>query len=534
MRKHLIALLLFLSASARAETVELRILETSDRHGHVEHAALLGGYLAEERAAHPGRVLLLDGGDLFTGTLEADFDEGASVIRAMNALGYDATAVGNHDFDFGPPGPHATAHPGENPRGALEQRMKEAKFPFLTSNVLEKDGVLHGARPFILRELGGVKVGVVGGTTEDLPRTTLLPNLAGLTVAPLAQRIPRAIAEARKAGAKVVIVVVHAGAECPVPATPLDGAHPGTLDSCKPGELIALAHALAKLPPEQKPDAILGGHTHRPNALVVDGIPVAQGGQSGQLYAAIDLEVDRATGRARSFTVGTPVLLDAKHKPDENVAKVVAPDQERAASLAARPVGAKLDKPLWRAFRTESPFGNLVADELRTATHADVALMNGGGLRAELPAGDVQYGALFEALPFANRVAVMHMTGAQLALLFAANARHERGILSISGATVEVRCDAGQAHALLKLASGKLLGDADRVSVAASDFLALGGDDLGGHKVEAKIDEDGPTLRDVVAAGLKRRGAIAVDDPTLYDKSHPRIHLPSARPVHCQ
>jgi 5'-nucleotidase len=535
LRRHLITLSLLLTASvARAETVQLRLLETSDRHGHLEEAALLGGYLAEERKAHPGRVLLLDGGDLFTGTLESDFDEGAAVVRAMNALGYDAVAVGNHDFDFGPVGVHATPRaPGEDPRGALSARMKEAKFPFLTTNVVEKDGaILRGAKPFVVRELAGVKVGVVGGTTEDLPRTTIAPNLAGLSVAPLAERIPRAVADARKAGATVVVVVLHAGAECPIPSAPLDREHPGTVDGCKPGELVSLARALAQRPAAERPDAIFGGHTHRPNALVVDGIPVAQGGASGQLYAAITLDVDKASGKATGFSE-TLVKLDAHHAADDKVAQAVAPDLARAAARSAEPVGAKLDRPLWRAFRTESPLGNLIADELRTAMKTDVGLMNGGGVRADLPAGEIRYGALFEALPFANKMAVMKMSGSELARLFAANAGHDRGVLSIAGATVEVRCEAGEAHAKITLASGKTLGPADTVSVAASDFLAMGGDDLGGVKPSARVDEDGPTLRDVVAAGLKRRGHVDADDPSLYDKSHPRIVLPSARPVHC-
>jgi len=530
-----ILLLVLLAGVARAETVQLRLLETSDRHGHVESAALLGAYLADERAAHPGRILLVDGGDLFTGTLEADLDEGASVIRAMNALGYDAVAVGNHDFDFGPAGPHATPRaPGEDPRGALKERMKEAKFPFLTANVVEADGKpVGGASAFVVREVAGVKVGIVGGTTEDLPRTTMASNLRGLLVAPLAERIPRAVAEARRAGATVVVAVVHAGAECALPHGALDRAHPGSLDACKPGELIALAHALARRPRGEQPDALFGGHTHRPNALVVDGIPVAQGGASGALYAAITLDVDQATGRATAFTVEPPVVLDPHHAVDEKVARAVAPDLARAAARRDEPVGARLPRPLWRAFRTESPFGNLVADELRAATKADVALMNGGGLRSDLPAGEVRYGALFEALPFANRLAVMHMTGAQLEQLFADNARHDRGILSVSGARIELRCDGPRLRARVMLPSGKPLGEADRVSVAASDFLAQGGDDLGALKTETHIDEDGPTLRDVVAAALKRRGTVDSDDPALFDRAHPRIELPSARPVHC-
>jgi 5'-nucleotidase len=160
--------------------------------------------------------------------------------------------------------------------------------------------------------------------------------------------------------------------------------------------------------------------------------------------------------------------------------------------------------------------------------------MNGGGLRADLPAGNVSYGALFEALPFANRVATMKMRGGELKALFAANATHDKGVLSISGATVDVRCEGPRPSVQITLPSGRVVTDEQVLTVAASDFLALGGDDLSaGGPHEVHVDLDGPTMRDVVGAGLKRRGTIRPDDPALYDPAKPRLKLPSPRPVRC-
>src|SRR5207237_4735443 len=115
-----------------------------------------------------GPSLLVDSGDLFQGTMVSNLAEGAPVVRAMNALGYAASAVGNHEFDFGPVGPHATAHAGEDPLGALRARAAEASFPFLSANITAE--IKNSAaiklpwKKWQLVTVAGVTVGLVGGT----------------------------------------------------------------------------------------------------------------------------------------------------------------------------------------------------------------------------------------------------------------------------------------------------------------------------------------------------------------------------------
>ena len=126
----------------------LSIFGTNDTHGALERLPIVAGYVANVRAARAadgGGVLVLDGGDLFQGTIESNLSEGRDVVRAYNAIGYDATAIGNHEFDYGPVGPAATAKsPADDPRGALKANMAAAHFPFLVANILVDD---HGAMP---------------------------------------------------------------------------------------------------------------------------------------------------------------------------------------------------------------------------------------------------------------------------------------------------------------------------------------------------------------------------------------------------
>ena len=122
--------------------ITLSIVGTNDLHGAIDRLPLFAGFVANLRAARAadgGGVLLLDGGDMFQGTLESNLAEGADIVRAYNALGYVAVAVGNHEFDYGPVGPAVTPHaPQDDPRGALKARASEAKYPFVVSNILDE------------------------------------------------------------------------------------------------------------------------------------------------------------------------------------------------------------------------------------------------------------------------------------------------------------------------------------------------------------------------------------------------------------
>src|SRR5262249_27674735 len=124
-------------------SVTISIVGTEDLHGAIARLPILAGYIANLRAARAadgGAVVLLDAGDMFPGTPESNLHEGAAVIAAYNAMGYDAVTLGNHEFDFGPPGPDTTIKSDDDdPRGALKARALEAKFPVLTANIADEE-----------------------------------------------------------------------------------------------------------------------------------------------------------------------------------------------------------------------------------------------------------------------------------------------------------------------------------------------------------------------------------------------------------
>jgi len=514
------------------------ILATSDQHGHVEQAARLGHYFAAERAQAPNRVLAVDGGDMFQGTLVSNLHEGAAMIHALNALGYAAAAVGNHEFDFGPVGPHTTpVGPDEDPRGALEERMKEAKFPLLSANIVDAKSGKPIARPFTVVTVDGVKIGIVGGTSEDTPRTTNARNLVGLKVLPLAPAVGNAARAARKAGATVVIAVVHAGGNCPRSGVLTDQSPPDVVGCEGDAESFRLARALAARTDGGRVDAVFGGHTHQGVTAIVSGIPVLQAYDNARAFSELDLEVDDKGKPTGHFVAHAPERVQPEVAPDPTVAAAVAPDLAEVDQMKSRKLGVTLPSVFRRAYRAESPLGNLVADEIRRATHADVGLTNGGGLRADLPAGELTYGALFEALPFDNRLATLTLPARALKDLLARNFAHDKGILSVSGIRARAHCAGGVIAVELMHADGKPIADDAKLTVGTTDFLANGGDDFGPTVSTAPPSflESEP-VRDVVAASLGKRasaGETKLTADAWYDPGHRRIELPMPKPVVC-
>lgn len=531
------------------------IVGTSDLHGHVRALPLLGGHLAAlraEREADGGAVVLVDAGDMFQGTLESNLEEGMCVVDAYAALGYDAAAIGNHEFDFGPVGPRATAtQPGDDPRGALLARINQAPFAFLTANVRGEGGAPPGlGAPSVLLERAGLKIGVIGVTTEATPFTTIAANFAGLSVAPLAASIRAEATRLRGQGAAMVVVAAHAGGRC------VEFADPADLGSCEDGqEIMDVARAL----PPGTVDVIVAGHTHQAMAHRVNGIAIVQSYALGVAYGRVDVVVDRGAGKVVSTTIHPPHRLcsaaDASPEgpiaacaPKDDQGRPVTPDPaveakiaaalERAEALRGRPLGPIVRAPFERRHRGENPLGNLFADlMLRARPGADVAVINGGGLRASLPAGPLVYGSLFEAFPFDNRFARVVMRADQFAAILAAGLAGEGGpFLSIGGLTATARCADGKLAVTL-LRGGKPVAPDETIAVLASDFLATGGDQMFAalrEQAPAAVQiEDDPPIREALAEQLRALGRVELAPESYYDPARPRLVTPGPPPVRC-
>jgi 5'-nucleotidase len=524
---------------AQAGTVTLSIVGTNDLHGGIVPAAgrgglaLLGGYLANLRAARArdgGAVLLLDGGDMFQGTLESNLAEGAPVVAAYNVLGYTAAAVGNHEFDFGPVGPSATPrNQSDDPNGALKARASEARFPFLAANLIDR---ATGApvqwpnvRPSVLVEAAGVQVGILGVLTRGGLTATLSSNVTHLMLAPITDTIRTHAAALRSQGADVVIVTAHAGGRC------TEFSRPEDLSSCDlNGEMFAVMRAL----PAGTVDAVVAGHTHAAIAHQVQGIPITEAYSNGRAFGRIDLTIDRGSKKVvgrRSFPPIDLVPGDyegAAVRPDAAVERVLAPALEAVRSVKSRPIGVVLETPIRRVVPPSaearagppvSPLGLLFSDAMLAAVPgADVSLNNsGGGLRADLPAGPLTYNGVYEVMPFDNVIVGIRLTGQQLRQVFRNYIPRGR-LLGFSGVRVRADCSGATPAVELTRPSGAPVRDDESLLVVVTNFVATGGDGIltpvmpqGGFPV----DPAAPLARDMFASYLGAWKGTLREEPLL-------------------
>src|SRR5258706_5414188 len=448
----------------------LRIIATNDFHGALEprpdaNGVRRGGaaYVASaiDRArnecAPRCETLLVDAGDLFQGTPASNLSYGRPVVEYYNRMGYAAAALGNHEFDWG--------------TDSLRARMRQARFGIFGANVRYTDG---GDVRWIPNDTivtrGATRIGIIGVSTVTTPTTTRAANVVGLRFddpAPIVDSIGTAL---RKRGANFVVVIAHAGASCG-----RDGA-----TECG-GEIIDLARRLTT-----KVDAIVSGHTHTPVNTEAKGIPIVQARSSGRAIDALDLPIGRNANlpirhQVRELAVDTI-------RPVPAIDSIVRRAVERVASLVNHRV-ATIPVTLARQ-GSQYPLGNLIADAQRWAAKGDIAIMNNGGIRTELRAGEATYGSLFEIQPFGNTLYSLTMTGSQLRGLIEAMLGRSSIDDHVSGLTI--RYDAarpkGSRIVSVTTADGAPLSDTKKYNVIVNDFLATGGEgyNAGGRATASK------------------------------------------------
>lgn len=553
---------------ARSDPFTISILGTNDVHGELLPKAGRGGLVAVSayvdalRAARHednGAVLVIDAGDMWQGTLESNLVEGASVVQAYNAIGFDAAAIGNHEFDFGPVG--SKAIPGDvndDPRGALKHRLSEAGFPVLAANLIDMStGKLvawDNVSPSTMLDVEGVTVGIIGVISKHALQATISANTRGLRIAPLVETISKEATQLRRRGASIVIVTAHAGARC----TNFD--RPTDTTSCNmDGEIMRVASAL----PSGLVDHIIAGHVHEGIAHVVNGISITSSYSNTRAFSRVDLTVDREFGKILGRKVHTPhhaclsVLRSngacaSAHDDAGEIetatyeGRVIQPDPEvveiaaRAAAFARQTKEEKLGVYLTATFEhppaTESSLANLMTDALLDSGHADVAIHNVvGGIRNILPAGDLTFGAVYEMFPFDNRAVVLDLTGQKLRMIMAKQAHNHRRRAGFSGMRVFVDCTNDKMTVVMKRPNGDLIRDDDRIRILVNDYLALGGDNILTPVIPESgfaIDESMPLTRDVLLRWF-RSGPDRLNPNDFLTTGRPKWNLPDTLPEAC-
>lgn len=388
-------------ALTAAATPLLAIIHTNDTHGHdvaVEGTQDVAGNFS--MAAVPALkadwekkgydVIVLDAGDATQGMPLVDTNKGASAIAFMNACGYDAMAVGNHEFDWG--------------IDKFEENRKAARFPFLSANTVDKatgEAVIDAHATFELSD--GTKLGVFGLTTPETVASTSPKNVASLTFLSgedLYACAQEQVDQLRGEGCDLVVCLAHLGNDSNSGSNSRD-----VLGHVSGIDLLIDGHDHEEVQDEVAGTPLVesGCYLHNIGVVVIDeGAPstelVAAGtydGIDGSAQAILDEENDR-TNKEQAVVLGaTPFLLDGNRDPG------VRTQETNLGDFCA-------DAYRWMA-----------TQEL--GQEVDAAVLNGGSLRTSIEAGDITLGAIKTVLPFANELAVIKVTGAQLLEAFEAS-----------------------------------------------------------------------------------------------------------------
>lgn len=491
-----VALLIVLGAclgpGAGHDVRRVTIVGFSDWHGQLEPvqvtvggtrrplggAAALKAYVDRERRRNPGGTILVSAGDAVGATPPlSSFLDDVPAIEVLNAMGLDIDTLGNHNFDRG------VDH--------LRRLMALARFPYVVANIEGPPGQTL-APPTRVFTRNGLRVGVIGIGNPETPAVVARGRVAGwrfLEPAPVINAHAEAL---RRDGAHLVIVLAHIGAT----AVAGDGAPVGIL-----GEVARTIRGV---------DVLIGDHTGVSVNARVGDVLVVENRSRGLEYAVIDLEYDLARRVLVQASVVQRFPFADEMAPDPGLQAQIEGYRARVQPLLDRPVGP-VASGLTRASGRESPLGNFVADALRGAYRAELALINSGGIRENLPSAyqpadralrrpapgyaagppwDLVQGDILAALPFHNTAVTFRITGRTLwqalensvapGLIVHGKFATDIGrFLQISGFTFQFdpRRPPGRRVTVVRLADGRPIPPDDREYTAVTiDFMYDGGD----------------------------------------------------------
>ena len=367
---------------ARAEPATLTIvhvndLDRLDGSGDRGGVARLAAVVRDVRA-NAEHVLVTHGGDAISPSLLSSFDQGAHMIDLFNQVGFDAMVLGNHEFDFTP--------------AVTVARIAEAGFPILASNALEPDGTLiDGVTENLLLEAGPYKIGLFGLTTAVTP---MISSPDPVVFRPAADVAAEQAVKLRDAGADLVVAIAHTG-----------------------------RHEDEALLRRGVVDVLLSGHDHDMKVEIGNDATFVESGAQAEFVTVVEIEMDTTEGRGGPRFVWEPsvrVVNTVSVAPDAALQAAVDAylgGLERELDVEIGTTAVELDSRRGVVRSRESAIANLFADAMRSATGADVALTNGGGIRADKvypPGTTLRRRDIRSELPFGNKTVLLEVSGADL------------------------------------------------------------------------------------------------------------------------
>jgi 5'-nucleotidase len=462
-------------------TVDLQVLGVNDLHGNLEPTAVsgqpaggvafLGSYLAAAKAQDPKGTIIAHAGDTVGASpLISSWFHDEPTIEATNLMDFDVGTLGNHEFDEGGTEMLRLIRGGHRDDGkqfkdgvdTSDPDFPGADYPYVSANVTYADSGKYVLPPFTIVKREGIPVGIIGVTTTETPSIVVPDAVAPFTFGDISDAVDKQVAVLHRRGVHTIVVLAHAG---------------GFQDPGKDpaGEILDETRQM-----DPDVDLVVAGHTHSFLNTKVNNALVVQAYKYGTAFDKVTLTVDRRTRDVTASSADVVTTYDAGIIPAPALADLVQTFKDRIAPVASRVVGTSAGPATRDATAAgESSLGDLIADAQAHGTGAPIALMNPGGIRADLKAGQLTFADLFAVQPFDNGMVSMQLTGAQIKAILEQQFQDAGDkILQVSGIkeSYDRTRAAGDRITSLTLADGTAIDPAATYAVAENSFLATGGD----------------------------------------------------------
>lgn len=409
-------------ATKQPDIIKVQVIGINDFHGalHAPGNGELGGIesiatLVNKLRQENSNTIVVGAGDLIGASpLLSSMFYDEPTIEAMNAIGMETSAVGNHEFDKGKEELLRKQYGGCHPQGGCigKESFSGADFTWLAANVIVKQTGNTLFPSWYIKEFDGIPVAFIGLTLEGTPAIVTPSGTVGLEFKNEAQTINQAVEELKAKGINNIGILIHEGASQQIDTKLKD------INSCEniSGPVVGIVNQLDK-----EVDFVISGHTHQAYNCKINGIPVVSAQSNGTLISKLDLIIDRSNQNIAAISVKNIPVDTRLYEKNPDLTTFVQKYEKISLPIASQIMGVltvNLDKKLTK--EGDSPIGKVIADAHLYAASASerggaqIAFINSGGIRANLKAGQVTYDHLYTVQPFSNTVVTQSLTGAQL------------------------------------------------------------------------------------------------------------------------
>lgn len=497
--------------AAEEDLVEVQLLGLNDWHGQIDYedyfadfdgdgendpagrADYLAAYLKEREATNPENTLLVHAGDMIGGSplIAASFQD-EPVVEIMEAMGMDVGTLGNHEFDEGVDELLRMIHGGDHPDGT--EGYDGMNFPVVAANVQYKDTKELLVDPYVIEEVGGQKIAFIGVATTETPSMVIKEGNENVEFTDEAEAINKYVPEIKEQGVRSIVVLAH---------------NPAYQD----GDVITGDAADIAENVDDEVDIIFAGHNHVENNGVVDGKLIVQAYAYGTAFSDVDIKIDPATGDIVDKTAEIVTVAQHGVEPDPEVGAILEKYETLVDEIKNEVIG-EAAMPLEggyaeRGDQGDNALGNLIADGMKWAMDADMAMMNGGGIRADINEGPITYGEVFTVQPFGNTLVKAELTGESIIQVLNNQLSEPYGPdYSVAGFSYTWNFDAMEVIDVY-LPDGNEIDPNEVYTVVVNNYMF--GDDDSGIEGLALSSEVGPTDLDATVDYIK-----SFDEPIEY------------------